>query len=82
MDNIALSQCSKFQWKIASKFFKWPRKMLGSFGSQLSTQSATNIAWNVLWTFETPTPDCSEEILVPIFEMYCAIRVTFGAHKC
>ena len=51
MDNIALSQHSKVHLIIAWNFSKLPGKMLGSFGSQLVTQSATNIAWNVLWTF-------------------------------
>ena len=52
VDNIALSQHSKSQLEIAWKFSKLPEKMLGSFGSQLGTRNATNIAWNVLWTFQ------------------------------
>ena len=56
VDNIALSQRSKFQLIIAWKFLKLPGKKLGSFGSQLGTQNATNIAWNVLWTFHATVP--------------------------
>ena len=78
VDNIALYQCSKFQWKIAWKFSKLPEKMLGSFGRQLGTQTATNIAWNVQWTFQPIVSAWSEEILVPISEMYRAIQVAFG----
>ena len=29
-----------------------------------------------------PSPGSLEEIVVPISEMYCAIRVPFGDHKC
>ena len=56
VDNIAFSQCSKCQWKVAWKFAKLPGKMLGSFGNQLRTQNATNITWNVLWTFQPTIP--------------------------
>ena len=56
VDDIALSQCSKFQWKIAWKFSKLPGQMLGSFGSQLGNQNATNIAWDVLSTFQSTVP--------------------------
>ena len=56
VDNIALSQRRKFQLIIAWKFSKLPRKMLRSFGSQVVTQSATNIAWNVLWTLQATIP--------------------------
>ena len=56
VDSTALSQRSKFQLKIAWKFSKSPGKMLGSFGSQLGTQNATNITWNVLWAFQATVP--------------------------
>ena len=49
-------QCSKFQLKIAWKFSKLPGKMLGSCNSQLGTQNATNMAWNVVCTFQPTDP--------------------------
>ena len=82
VDNIALSRCSKFQWKIAWKISKSPGKTLGSFGGQFGTQNATNIASMFYGPSSQPSPGSSEEILVPISEMCHAMQVPFGDHKC
>ena len=48
--------CTKNQWKNAWKFLKSPEKMLGSFGSQIGSQNATDIGRNVPWTSQPTVP--------------------------
>ena len=82
VDNIALSQWSKFQLKIAWKFSTLPGKMLGSFRSQLGPKTQPISLGMFYGPSSQPSPGSSEEILLPISEMYRAIRVPFGDHKC
>ena len=47
--NIAILQCTIHYWGIASTFSKLLGKMLGSFGTKIGPQNATDIARKVWW---------------------------------